>query len=203
MRLREQKTAQFLSSDAIESEIGPASAGCGPNSRKSSEPSLDNAWIAEEKRTGTIETLLTSPLSEWQILLGKYLAAWVLVIFSVLPTLVYFYAVYQLGNPVGNLDIPGITGSYLGLILLGGAFTAIGVAASSFTQNQVIAFILSVFCCFFFYTGLSAVADLFNASTALIIDSFSLSYYYEALSRGLIDTRDIIYFITIFFFQRI
>ena len=83
-------------------------------------PAITMRMLAEERRTGTIELLLTKPLTEWQIVMGKYLAAFTLVVFSVLPTLVYFYSVYQLGNPIGNLDVPGITGSYLGLILLEG-----------------------------------------------------------------------------------
>lgn len=163
-------------------------------------PAITMRMLAEEKKSGTIETLLTSPLSEWQIVLGKYFAAFTLVVFSVLPTLIYFYSVYQLGNPIGNLDIPGITGSYIGLLLLGGVFTAIGLASSALTDNQILAFILSVFLCFFLYTGVSSLASLFPANTAIYIEDLSLSYHYDALSRGLIDTRDITYFVTVVVF---
>lgn len=163
-------------------------------------PAITMRMLAEEKKSGTIETLLTSPLSEWQIVLGKYFAAFTLVVFSVLPTLIYFYSVYQLGNPIGNLDIPGITGSYIGLLLLGGVFTAIGLASSALTDNQIVAFILSVFLCFFLYTGVSSLASLFPANTAIYIEDLSLSYHYDALSRGLIDTRDITYFVTVVVF---
>lgn len=163
-------------------------------------PAITMRMLAEENQSGTIETLLTSPLTEWQIILGKYFAAFALVIFSIIPTLIYFYSVYQLGNPVGNLDIPGITGSYIGLILLGSVFTAIGLAASALTDNQIVAFILAVFLCFFLYTGISSVAGLFDAETAIYIEDFSLSYHYDALGRGLIDTRDITYFITVIVF---
>ena len=163
-------------------------------------PAITMRMLAEEKKNGTLETLLTSPLTEWQIVLGKYLAAWLLVIFAVLPTFIYFYSVYQLGNPVGNLDVPGILGSYLGLILLGGVFTTFGLAASAYTDNQIVAFILAIFLCFFMYTGLSSIADLFPANTAIYIEDLSLSYHYDALSRGLIDTRDITYFISVIIF---
>ncbi|MEC7753605.1 gliding motility-associated ABC transporter substrate-binding protein GldG [uncultured Roseivirga sp.] len=159
-------------------------------------PAITMRMLAEERRTGTIELLLTKPLTEWQIVMGKYLAAFTLVVFSVLPTLVYFYSVYQLGNPIGNLDVPGITGSYLGLILLGGVFTAIGLAASSFTENQIVSFILAVFLCFFLYTGVSSLADLLKGEWAIYLEEMSLSYHYDALSRGLIDTRNVAFFVS-------
>lgn len=163
-------------------------------------PAITMRMLAEERRAGTIELLLTKPLTEWQIVLGKYLAAFTLVIFSVLPTLVYFYSVYQLGNPAGNLDIPGIIGSYVGLILLGAVFTAVGLAASAITENQIVSFILAVFLCFFLYTGISSLADLFSGQVAIYIEDLSLSYHYDALSRGLIDTRDVTFFLSTIIF---
>ncbi|WP_420387954.1 gliding motility-associated ABC transporter substrate-binding protein GldG [Roseivirga sp.] len=163
-------------------------------------PAITMRMLAEERRAGTIELLLTKPLTEWQIVLGKYLAAFTLVVLSVIPTLVYFYSVYQLGNPVGNLDVPGIIGSYIGLILLGGVFTAIGLAASAFTENQIVSFILAVFLCFFLYTGVSALADMFSGQTAVYIEDLSLSFHYDALSRGLIDTRDVTFFFSTIIF---
>ncbi|HEY9117948.1 MAG TPA: gliding motility-associated ABC transporter substrate-binding protein GldG [Roseivirga sp.] len=163
-------------------------------------PAITMRMLAEERRAGTIELLLTKPLTEWQIVLGKYFAAFTLVILSVIPTLVYFYSVYQLGNPVGNLDIPGIVGSYTGLILLGGVFTAIGLAASAYTENQIVSFILAVFLCFLLYTGISSIADLFRGTSAIYIEDLSLSFHYDALSRGLIDTRDVTFFISTIIF---
>ena len=163
-------------------------------------PAITMRMLAEEKKTGTIETLLTSPLTEWQIVLGKYFASFSLVVFAVVPTFIYYYSVYQLGNPVGNLDTPGIIGSYLGLLLLGGVFTAIGLALSALADNQIVAFILSVFACFFMHIGLSYLAGLFPASIAIHVEDISLSYHYDALSRGLIDTRDIAYFLTVIIF---
>lgn len=163
-------------------------------------PAITMRMVAEERRAGTIELLLTKPLTEWQIVLGKYFAAFTLVILSVVPTLVYFYSVYQLGNPVGNLDIPGIIGSYIGLILLGGVFTAVGLAASAFTENQIVSFILAVFLCFFLYTGISSLADLVSGPSAIYIEDLSLSFHYDALSRGLIDTRDVTFFLSTIIF---
>lgn len=163
-------------------------------------PAITMRMVAEERRAGTIELLLTKPLTEWQIVLGKYFAAFTLVILSVVPTLVYFYSVYRLGNPVGNLDIPGIIGSYIGLILLGGVFTAVGLAASAFTENQIVSFILAVFLCFFLYTGISSLADLVSGPSAIYIEDLSLSFHYDALSRGLIDTRDVTFFLSTIIF---
>ena len=157
-------------------------------------PAITMRMLAEEKKTGTMELLLTRPLTDLQIILGKYLAAFVLVLFSVIPTLIYYYSVYQLGNPVGNLDTPGIIGSYIGLVLLGGVFTSIGLLASSLSENQIISFILAVFLCFALFTGVSSVAGLFSGQTALYIEEMSLSYHYDALSRGLVDTRNLLFF---------
>ncbi|WP_323757235.1 gliding motility-associated ABC transporter substrate-binding protein GldG [Roseivirga sp.] len=159
-------------------------------------PAITMRMLAEERKSGTLELLLTRPLSDFQIILGKYMAAFTLVIFSVLPTLVYYYSVYQLGNPAGNLDTPGIIGSYIGLILLGGVFTSIGLFASALSENQIVAFILAVFFCFFTFTGISALADIFTGQTALYIDEMSLSFHYDAMSRGLIDSRNLVYFLS-------
>ena len=104
--------------------------------------------FAEEKRSGTLELLLTLPLPDIQIILAKYLAAVILVLFSLLPTLVYYASVYMLGNPPGNLDSGGIWGSYLGLLLLGGVYAAVGLFISSLTDNQIISFIITVLICF-------------------------------------------------------
>lgn len=160
-------------------------------------PAITMRMLAEENKAGTIELLLTRPLSDAQIIMGKFLAAFTLVIFSILPTLIYCYSISQLGNPVGNLDIPGIAGSYVGLILLGGVFAAIGILASSLSENQIIAFIIAVFSCFFLFAGVESLAGLFSGQLALILEEISLSYHFEAMSRGLIDTRNVTYFISV------
>lgn len=160
-------------------------------------PAITMRFFSEERRTGTDELLMTKPLSIFQIILGKYLAGFALVILSVLPTLIYFYSVYTLGNPVGNLDISGTVGSYIGLLLLGGVFVAIGIFSSALTDNQVVAFVLAVFLCFLLYSGLSSLATIDAwGSSSIWLQNVSLDYHYIALSRGLIDFADIVYFVS-------
>lgn len=161
-------------------------------------PAITMRSFAEEKKGGTMELLLTQPVTDLQLILGKFLAGWLIVLLALLPTLIYCFSVYQLGSPVGNLDAAGIAGSYIGLILLGGVFTAIGIFASSITENQVIAFILAVFLCFIFFTGFSSVAaiDIWGNS-AYQIEQLGILHHYNAMSRGLIDSRNLIYFISV------
>lgn len=161
-------------------------------------PAITMRSFAEEKKGGTMELLLTQPVTDLQLILGKFLAGWMIVLLALLPTLIYCFSVYQLGSPVGNLDAAGIAGSYIGLILLGGVFTAIGIFASSITENQVIAFILAVFLCFIFFTGFSSVAaiDIWGNS-AYQIEQLGILHHYNAMSRGLIDSRNLIYFISV------
>ncbi len=161
-------------------------------------PAITMRSFAEERKAGTMELILTQPVADWQLVLGKYFAAWTIVVFTLIPTLVYYISVYQLGNPVGNLDSAGIAGSYIGLILLGGVFTAVGIFASSLTENQVIAFILAAFLCFLLYTGFSSLAGLEAwGDSTLLIEKFGILYHYDSMSRGLIDSRNLLYFITV------
>ena len=166
-------------------------------------PAVTMRTLAEEKQSGTIELLATRPISDWQIVGGKFLACWLLVAFALLPTLLYYVTVYQLGSPKGNLDTGGIAGSYIGLLLLAGAFTAIGVLASSLTNNQIVAFVLATFLCFFMYLGFDFLSRLpiFYGKTDDLVQSIGMDYHYNALSRGVLDTRDLVYFgsiITVF-----
>lgn len=161
-------------------------------------PAITMRSFAEERKAGTMELILTQPVTDGQLVLGKYLAAWTIVIFALVPTLIYYSSVYQLGNPVGNLDSAGIAGSYIGLILLGGVFTSVGIFASSLTENQVIAFILAVFLCFLLYTGFSSLADIeVWGDSAFLVEKFGILYHYDAMSRGLIDSRNLLYFVTV------
>jgi ABC-2 type transport system permease protein len=161
-------------------------------------PALTMRIFAEEKKTGTMELLFTKPLTDWQIILGKYLSGVFMVIFSLLPTLLYYFTISNLGNPVGNLDTAGIMGSYIGLILLGCVFTSIGVFASAITENQIISFITAVFLCFIIYTGFSSLAALpVWGSFSLFIEQLGILHHYTAMSKGLIDTRDLIYFFSV------
>jgi ABC-2 type transport system permease protein len=161
-------------------------------------PAITMRFFSEEKRTGTLELLFTKPVTDLQIIVGKYLAAFVLVVFSVLPTLVYFLSIYLLAEPVGNVDSAGIVGSYIGLLLLGGTFVAIGLFASSLTDNQIVAFILGLFLCFFFYAAFDSLSLLnLPNKTLLIIEQLGMSAHFVALSKGVLDTRDLLYFFSL------
>lgn len=161
-------------------------------------PAITMRMFAEEKRTGTAELLFTRPLTSFDIIAGKYLAGFFLVVFALLPTVLYYFSVYNLGNPVGNLDTPGIIGSYIGLTLLGGVFVSIGIFSSSVTENQVVSFILAVFLSFIMYSGLSSIAGInVWGEFSYILEQFSVLYHYGSLSKGLIDLRDIVYFLSV------
>lgn len=156
-------------------------------------PAIAMRSFSEEFKSGTIELLFTKPLSDFDIIMGKFFAAWALIIMAIIPTVFYYFSIRQIGNPIGNLDTGAIIGSYLGLTLLAGVFTAIGIFCSSLTNNQVIAFILSAFACYFFYDGMHQIAALFKGQFAFVLDYISLQFHYDALGRGLIDTRNLIY----------
>lgn len=163
-------------------------------------PAITMRSFAEEKRAGTLELLYTKPLSDWDIIVGKFLASFLLVLFALLPTLVYYYSIYRLGNPLGNIDTPGVIGSYIGLSLLAAAFTAVGILASSIAPNQIVAFIAAAFLSFLLFTGLESISSLNIWSTqSLFIKQFGILFHYESMSRGLIDSRDIVYFISLIF----
>jgi ABC-2 type transport system permease protein len=161
-------------------------------------PAITMRSFAEEKKGGTMEILYTKPVSDWEIILGKYFACLLLVILTLVPTLIYYFSISALGNPVGNIDTPGVIGSYIGLIFLAGAFCAIGVFASSITPNQIVSFILAAFLCYLLFAGFDSLA-LLNvwSANALFIRQIGLLYHYESLGKGLIDSRDLIYFISV------
>ncbi len=161
-------------------------------------PAITMRMFAEEKRSGTIETLFTRPLSDLQIVLAKYGASILLVIISLLPTLLYYLSIYRMASPAGNVDTAGITGSYLGLIFLCSGFTAIGIFSSSLTQNQIIAFLLSVLLSFFFYNGFEALSAMnLPGGLKYFFSAIGISSHYSSMSRGVIDTRDMIYFLSL------
>lgn len=161
-------------------------------------PAITMRSFAEEKKGGTLEMLLTKPVTNWDVILGKYFACFLLVIFALIPTLVYYFTVYQLGSPTGNIDTPGVIGSYIGLILLGGVFCSIGILASTLTNNQIVSFILAAFLCFIFFSGFDSLSTLpAFEKYSLGIKQLGILYHYQALSKGLIDSRDLIYFISV------
>ena len=158
-------------------------------------PAITMRMISEEKRMGTLDLLNTRPVSELQIILAKFLASWALVLFSLLPTLVYFWSVARLGSPPGNMDIGGAWGSYIGLLFLGGIYAAIGIFASSLTSNQIVAFIIAVFLSFMMYLGFEFLSGLAQSgSIALLVSRLGISLHYNSISRGVIDSRDLLYF---------
>jgi ABC-2 type transport system permease protein len=149
--------------------------------------------IAEEKRMGTLELLITRPLTEMQIISAKYFAAVLLVLLSLIPTLVFFLSVYLLGSPVGNIDTGGTWGSFIGLFFLAAIYAAIGIFSSSITDNQIVAFIVSVILSLFFYIGFDMVASFFTFKEGFVA-SLGINEHYKSISRGVLDSRDIIYF---------
>lgn len=161
-------------------------------------PAITMRSFAEEKRTGTIELLYTRPISDLQIVMAKLIAGMVLVVMALLPTLIYVYSVYELGSPTGNLDMGGTWGSYIGLLFLAGAFVAIGIFASSLTENQVIAFIIAVFLCFFVFIGFESISSfsLMGPLDAIFI-KLGIFEHYNSMSRGVIDSRDVLYFLAL------
>ncbi len=158
-------------------------------------PAITMRAFSEEIKSGTIELLATKPLTDGQIILGKYLAAAFLVFFSLLPTLFYLATVWWLGSPMGNLDLGATAGAYLGLFFLGCVFASIGLLTSALSDSQIIAFILGVFLCFFFFIGLDFMAGIkaLNVINTFFLE-LSIIEHYRSISRGVIDTRDALYF---------
>ncbi len=164
-------------------------------------PAITMRAIAEESRNGTLELLLTKPLGDWQLVVGKFLANWLLVALTLMPTLLYYYSLYQLGNPPGNIDAAAVAGSYIGLLLFSGALTAMGIWVSSLGDNQIVAFVLSVFLGFVWYMGFRAVADLLVSGwVARFFYWLALDQQYQAFGKGLIDSRNVIYLLLLIFF---
>jgi ABC-2 type transport system permease protein len=159
-------------------------------------PAITMRSFSEEKRSGTIELLFTRPLTDLQIILAKYFAGWLLVIIALLPTLVYYFTVYNLGNPVGNIDKGGTWGSYIGLLFLASGYVSIGIFASAITNNQIVSFLVAMMFCFFMYTGFQSLAsfDLLGSMDEPI-RKLGIQEHYQSLSLGLIDSRDVVYFV--------
>ncbi len=161
-------------------------------------PAVTMRSVAEEKKQGTLELLLTKPIKGWQVVLGKYLGNLSLISIALVPSLLYVITIYQLGNPVGNLDIGSTIGSYIVLLLLAASYTAIGIFSSSITNNQIVAFLTALFICFIFYFGFSGLVDYnFLGTTANFFEQLGMQLHYERMSQGVVDTRDVFYFLSI------
>ncbi len=162
-------------------------------------PAVTMRTFSDEIQAGTIEILKTKPITNWQIILAKYIGSLLLIIIALLPTIIYFITVYKLGNPVGNIDIASTVGSYLGLFLLAGAFVAIGVFSSTFSANQIVSFLLGVTLSFILYFLFDILAESFPFN-AYFIQKLGMYQHYQNLSKGLIELKDIIYFLSIIAF---
>lgn len=159
-------------------------------------PAITMRSFAEEKKSGTMEFLLTKPLTPFEIVLAKYLGALSLIIFSLVPCLIFYFSISALGNPPGNLDKGAIWGAFIGLFLLAAIYAAVGIFASSITQNQVVAFVIAVIASFILYIGFDSLAQLefFNKIDTFVLN-LGINEHYKSISRGVVDSRDLIYYL--------
>ncbi len=164
-------------------------------------PAITMRSFADEFKGGTFEILQTKPLTRWQLLTGKYFGSFIIVLIALIPTVIYALTVQALSNE-GGIDVGGTIGSYIGLIFLAAVFVAIGICCSSFTQNAVVAFILGAFFCFIFYSGFNAISQIpaLQSGADYYIEMLGIDFHYRSISRGVVDTRDLIYFLSVTFF---
>lgn len=164
-------------------------------------PAITMRSIAEESRNGTLELLLTKPLLNRDLILGKFFANWLLVLITISPTILYYISIYLLGNPVGNVDSAAVFGSYIGLLLFSGVLVSMGIWASALNDNQIVAFVLGVFLAFIWYVGFGSLASLFGEGIfAQLFSWLALDEQYRALGRGLVDSRNLVYLLTLITF---
>lgn len=162
-------------------------------------PAITMRSFSDEIKQGTIEILKTKPLTNWQIVLGKYLGAFILIVFALVPTLTYVYTIMQLENSSSSLDFGSTMGSYFGLLFLAGAFTAMGLFSSTLSNNQIVAFIIGVILCLFMFYGFDAMAELIVFQN-FSLENLGMNAHFKSISRGVMDTKDIVYFLSINFF---
>ncbi len=162
-------------------------------------PAVTMRSFSDEFKGGTIEWLSTKPLRDVDIIMGKYLASLALVVFAIIPTLIYVYTVSNLSMVENNLDTGGIMGSYFGLFFLAASFTAIGVFCSSLTNNQVVGFLIALFACYLLYSGFESLSRIpaFASGIDYYLGMIGMSFHYNSISRGLVDSRDVIYFLSV------
>ncbi len=159
-------------------------------------PAITMRAFSDEKKMGTLELLVTKPISLKHIILGKYFGAVTLICIAIAPTFLYIFTISKMGNPPGNWDLGSTLGSYLGLLFLIFAYTAIGIFASTLSKNQIVAFIIAVFLCFALYYGFDNI-DTFFDSLDFSIGSLGMKTHFNSVARGVLDTRDIIYFVSV------
>ncbi|SDL38535.1 protein involved in gliding motility GldF [Kriegella aquimaris] len=164
-------------------------------------PAITMKSFSEEKKLGTLELLLIKPLTVWQLVLGKFFGNLVLTLIALVPTLLYVYTISQLGTITGNLDMGLVIGSYFGIFFLAACYTAIGLFASTLSENQIVSFILAVFICFLLYYGFEALSTLISSGdTAIFIQNLGMKAHFESVARGVIDSADLIYFLSLALF---
>ncbi len=161
-------------------------------------PSITMRSLSEEFKTGTFEILKTKPLSNWQIVAGKYFSILAVMLFVIIPTFIYIFTIKSL-SAAGTIDGGGIAGSYIGLFLLAAVFAAISLCCSSFTNNAVVAFLVSAFVCLVLYFGFNAISKLplFLGGADYYIEMVGIDFHYRSISRGVLDSRDVLYFISL------
>ena len=162
-------------------------------------PAITMRTFSDEIRLGTIEIIKTKPISNWEIVLGKYLGSLLLIFIALFPTISYIYTLTQLASTPENLDVGILIGSYAGLLFLASSITAIGLFTSTLSNNQIVAFIMGVSLSFFMFYGFEALGDL-SVFSNFNIKSFGLHARFESIGKGVIDSRDLIYFLSITFF---
>lgn len=163
-------------------------------------PATTMRSFSEEKRLGTLELLLTRPITDWQLTLGKYFAAVILILLSLIPCIIYLISIYHIASPVGNVDMGAVWGSFIGLFFLASCYAAIGIFTSSITENQLVAFILTAVFCFVLFIGFDGLSSLpFIKSIDKQVQLIGINEHYKSISRGVIDSRDVAYFISVVF----
>ncbi|MFM2229794.1 MAG: hypothetical protein RL607_1052 [Bacteroidota bacterium] len=164
-------------------------------------PAVTMRSFSDEKKQGTIELLMTKPLSLWQIVNGKFFGAVVLITMAILPTFLYVYIISDLSMKDSPMDLGSTMGSYFGLLFLIGGYAAIGIFTSTLSENQIVAFIVSVFLCFLFYYGFEGISSLeFLENSRDYVSRIGMDYHFKSMGRGVIDTRDVLYFVSVAFF---
>ncbi len=159
-------------------------------------PAVTMKSFSDEKKQGTLELLLTKPISIWQIAIGKYVGSMLLICLAITPTWLYVMVISELGMPQGNIDIGSTIGSYLGLLFLISAYSSIGIFTSTLSENQIVAFIISISLCFIFYFGFESLSEIIPKIQTQI-SSIGMQNHFKSMGRGVIDSRDMIYFVSI------
>jgi len=163
-------------------------------------PAITMRSFSDEINTGTIEILKTKPLTNWQLVLGKYLGSLILVILAIIPTLIYVYSIYKLGHPVGSINFGATFGSFIGLLFLASSYTAIGLFSSIISKNQIVSFIVAVGISFFFYYGFEILSSYsIVGNLGYTVKQFGMNEHFSSISKGVIDTKDLFYFVSITF----